>query len=347
VRYKIAIILVVVFFLNQGRSQDIHFSQFNESPLTLNPAYAGMYSGDYRFVMNFKEQWAVIKNSYKTYAASFDCTLLKNSKGLKSTGIGLNFFQDIAGTSKTKTTRIDLDISQTVYLTSESDLTLGVGFSYMDMSANYLQLLWATQWDGQEFDEGLPTIESFTFLSKKAPDISGGLLYRKFDINGYPLELGFSVYHFLRPEVGMVLLPQGGYDVIPLKFAFHGNKEFNFSRNGNWGGHALGFATLQRTAKEVNTGFLLRRDFGMVSQYTGFYRNLNIYLGALYRWGDAIVIMSKVLYKGAYSLGLSYDINISPLAAATRYRGGFEISLSYNGLFTNDPVATPKTLKAF
>lgn len=331
----------------RGKAQDIHFSQFNEAPMVLNPAYAGMYSGDYRFILNFKEQWAVIKNSYKTYAGSFDCTILKNSKGLKSTGIGLNFFQDIAGTSKTKTTRIDLNLSQTVYLTSESDLTLGVGFSYMDMSANYMQLLWATQWDGQEFDQSMPSIESFTFLSKKAPDISAGLLYRKFDINGQPFEAGFSMYHLLRPEVGVVLLPQGGYDVIPYKYALHANKEFNFSRNSNWGGQALGFATLQRTAKEINFGFLLRRDLGMVSQLTGYYRNVNLYFGGFYRWGDAVVIMSKILYKGAYSLGISYDINVSNLVAASRYRGGFEFSLSYNGLFNNDPIATPKTLKVY
>ena len=30
-------------------SQDIHFSQFNLSPLNLNPAMTGAFKGDYRF----------------------------------------------------------------------------------------------------------------------------------------------------------------------------------------------------------------------------------------------------------------------------------------------------------
>ena len=83
----------------------------------------------------------------------------------------------------------------------------------------------------------------------------------------------------------------------------------------------------------------------MVSQYTGYYRNVNLYLGAFYRVGDAVVVMSKILVKGAYGIGLSYDFNISPLVSASRYKGGFELSLSYSGLFKDYPVTSPKTLR--
>lgn len=338
---KFKYLLILLSFAFNANSQDIHFSQFNEAPMLLNPANTGMYSGDYRAILNFKEQWANIKNGYKTYAGQADFTLFKNNLGLKSTGIGISFFQDIAGTSKTKTSRVDLNMSQTVYLNTESDLTLGVGASYMDISANYMGLLWGSQWNGQEFDGVTGSGENFTGLGRKALDLSAGLLYRNFDVNGHPLEVGVSAYHLTQPEVGIIDL----IDNIPYRFTLHANKEFNFKRNDYWGAVLSGFGTMQRQAKEINVGFLIRRDFGMVSQYTGYYRNVNFYLGAFYRVGDAIVVMSKILIKGAYSIGLSYDINTSPLVSASRYKGGFELSLSYSGLFNDYPVTSPKTLR--
>jgi type IX secretion system PorP/SprF family membrane protein len=337
---KLRALHIMFFFAFCAKSQDIHFSQFNEAPMLLNPANAGMYSGDYRAILNFKEQWSSINNGYKTYAAQTDFTLLKNNLGLKATGIGLSIFQDIAGSSRTKTSRADLNLSQTVYLNTQSDLTLGVGVSYMDISANYIALLWGSQWSGKEFNGSAQSGESFTGLGKKGFDLSTGLLYRNFDIDGHPLEIGFSTMHLTQPKVGIIDLA----DNIPYKFTLHANKEFNFKNNDYWGAVLTGFSSIQRKAKEVNIGFLIRRDFGMISKYTGYYRNVNFYFGAFYRMGDAVVVMSKILVKGSYGIGLSCDFNVSPLVSASRYKGGFELSLYYSGLFRDYPVTSPKRL---
>lgn len=338
---RLRLLYILFFVAFYAKSQDIHFSQFNEAPMLLNPANTGMYSGDYRAILNFKEQWSSIKNGYKTYAAQTDFIVLKNNLDIKSTGVGLSFFQDIAGSSRTKTTRVDINLSQTVYLNTSSDLTLGVGASYLDISANYVGLLWGSQWNGIEFDETTGSGEAFNGMGKKGFDFSAGLLYRNFDIDGHPLEIGFSAFHLTQPKVGIIELT----DNIPYEFRLHANKEIDFKNNDNWGAVFTGFVANQRTAREYNVGFLIRRDFGMVSKYTGYYKNVNYYLGAFYRVGDAVVIMSKILIKGAYSIGVSYDFNVSPLVAASRYRGGFELSLSYNGLFREYVVTSPKTLR--
>jgi hypothetical protein len=39
------------------------------------------------------------------------------------------------------------------------------------------------------------------------------------------------------------------------------------------------------------------------------------------------------LYTHHLSIGLSYDVNISKLTTASQFRGGFELSLSYIGLW--------------
>jgi len=52
---KSCFIAVLLFALMQVRGQDIHFSQYNMSPLNLNPAFTGSFDGDYRAGGNIPE----------------------------------------------------------------------------------------------------------------------------------------------------------------------------------------------------------------------------------------------------------------------------------------------------
>ncbi len=335
---KYLFILFLILGLGNVRSQDIHFSQFTENPLLLSPAYAGMYEGNYRFSLNYKNQWATIGNVYETYAASADFIIFKNYMGLKSTGLGFSAFQDQAGSSKTKTTRVDLDLSQTVYLSDNSDLTLGIGLSYLDMSANYVGLNWGSQYNGVDFDQRAASGESFVGYAEKAFDLSAGLLYRVFDDDLYPLEIGLSAFHLARPKLNVV----GVDGVIPVKVSLNASKEFNFPNNRNLGYKFLVFAAMQKRAREIVVGGLFRKDLGMVSKYTGYYNNINVYAGAYYRIGDAIIPVVKVTVHKKITVGVSYDLTLSKLSQASLFRGGPEFALSYIGPFRPIAVISPK-----
>jgi hypothetical protein len=50
--------------------------------------------------------------------------------------------------------------------------------------------------------------------------------------------------------------------------------------------------------------------------------------GLLYRWDDAIIPVIQ-LELSKFTVGASYDVNISKLAVASQARGGFELTLSY------------------
>ncbi|HEY8915865.1 MAG TPA: type IX secretion system membrane protein PorP/SprF, partial [Chitinophaga sp.] len=53
--------LVLLFAALQGTAQDLHFSQFFNSPLTTNPANTGFIpDGNYRVGINYRNQWASI-----------------------------------------------------------------------------------------------------------------------------------------------------------------------------------------------------------------------------------------------------------------------------------------------
>ena len=95
--------LMIVFGMLIGSNifgqQDVHFSQFYASPLTLNPANAGIFDGDLRMTANYRSQWGTVSKAYSTMAASVDMPVLKKLKG-GMFGFGINFFKDQAGDSK-------------------------------------------------------------------------------------------------------------------------------------------------------------------------------------------------------------------------------------------------------
>ena len=49
------------------RAQDPAFSQFFASPLTLNPALTGKFSGVVRVAGNYRDQWPQINNASVSY----------------------------------------------------------------------------------------------------------------------------------------------------------------------------------------------------------------------------------------------------------------------------------------
>ena len=74
--------------------QDVHFSQYYLSPLTLNPANTGNYKGDYRLFGNYRSQWRDIDKAYNTFSAGGDFNMYP--KNLNFSG-GLYFLNDKSG----------------------------------------------------------------------------------------------------------------------------------------------------------------------------------------------------------------------------------------------------------
>jgi hypothetical protein len=62
-------------------------------------------------------------------------------------------------------------------------------------------------------------------------------------------------------------------------------------------------------------------------------------LGGFYRTKDAYILVANMDYR-SFNVGVSYDINLSKLVAATNNRGGFEISVIY--IFKKPVIFTAK-----
>ena len=66
----------LLFFVPNIQAQDIHFSQFFQAPLLVNPSLTGVFNGDQRAIVQYRNQWDEFA-PYTTYSFSIDGGLFK------------------------------------------------------------------------------------------------------------------------------------------------------------------------------------------------------------------------------------------------------------------------------
>src|SRR2546430_11006548 len=81
--------------------QDLHFSQFFNSPLTANPANTGFIpDADYRIGANYRNQYsAVMTVPYKTMSIFGDAQVFRNRIDNGWVGLGGVILRDVAGSA--------------------------------------------------------------------------------------------------------------------------------------------------------------------------------------------------------------------------------------------------------
>jgi type IX secretion system PorP/SprF family membrane protein len=315
------IVLKILFplffgFIFQINAQDIHFSQFANSPLNLNPANTGLSLCDYRFVANHRNQWQSITVPFRTLSASFDH---KIKLLFGNFGVGVLLNSDKAGDSDFGTTQIGFNGAFHKVLGSDSIVFFSIGFgtNYNQKSLNYDALYFGNQFIGDKYDENQSSDELFSNTKISYFDLNLGVNLTFKIKKKTPINLGFAYSHANNTKQSF----EFDKDVIlDRRFSATISSDFKV-------GKALNF---QPNILIMGQGKYRNYVFG------GLFKNRvedksieNIYFGAWYRWKDAIVPQVSIDYK-KFILGISYDINISDLRIASNYRGGLEISLIYN-----------------
>lgn len=313
------------------KAQDWHFSQFDASPLMVNPGAAGSYQGDYRGNLNYKSQWASISNPYKSMAASFDMPALRNYNGYKLTGLGLYIMRDKAGKSGYGFTQANLNISQSIAVTKFQEISLGLSFGYGQVSANLNGLRWDNQYNGYEYDGALPTGEGLFFPKSNYFDISAGLLFRFFSTDLNETQFGISASHLNRPW--QATLSDVNSDVLRMKFIVHGKSDIPLGQSPGTFIIPTFYIASQSASTEIMAGTSVKTTLGMKSLYTGYQSNSYVHIGGYYRYKDALIAYAAYEWQSMLKLGMSYDINFSLLTPASSSRGGLEISLTWLGNF--------------
>jgi type IX secretion system PorP/SprF family membrane protein len=328
---KFSVFLFALFFsANKIFAQDIHFSQFNENPMHINPAYTGMFDGLFRVTMNYRSQWASMGHPYTTAAAAFDMPLLY-AKNRAYMGIGAFLYRDQAGDSKFGTFQGLLSVSGIVPISDYSKLSAGIQGGYSQRSATIADLQWENQYVNGTYDPTASPNEGNLLTSYPYADLSGGVAYQIRNTAGnldgkdvFELNMGASAFHFNQPHEKF---HSGGAARMQMRYVFHAQMRYDI-KGTKWSLRPSGYFMAQGGAHEILFGALMRYRIKNGTKITNFYSESGVGFGVHYRWKDAII--PQIYYDlGDIFIGLSYDVNISKYAAASKYNGGFEVTLRY------------------
>lgn len=333
--FKISsLVLFAGFMAFKAGAQDLHFSQATETPLLINPANTGFYNGYIRAIANYRNQWQSMGKAFQTMNISVDAGLFKSKRRKSFLGLGLVIFQDQAGAARFRKTNALINISGLVKVSKNSVLSAGICGGAVGTNADYSKLTFASQFDGNQIDAELPTGESVIYRSFTTTDLGAGIAYEfgkvKTDQDHddvMKVKLGAAAYHLNRPKQEF----SAGADYrLPIRWVGSVNSVIDFE-DTRFSVTPTFIYMRQGKASQYLTGSYFKVRLATATKVTGEKTQNSFGLGLFYRSKDAL-IPQMCVDLGDYSFGLSYDVNISGYKAASRYMGGFEISLRYNKL---------------
>lgn len=325
----ILILLILMLMVNGLFSQDIHFSQFWNSPINLNPAHTGQFEGDYRLVMNNKNQWLSFANAYSTFTGSVDAGfenfLIKNTKS----GIGLQMNNDIAGDGRLSTNQFLLSASFSGYLNPEKTLNISIGFNagYTYNAVNFENFRFGSQYQFDRYDPDADHYETWQYDRVDYFSYNTGFNISFVVDTGFNISFGAAAFNLNQPGKSF---SENADFYLPIRYAYNIQSEYHI-KDDLWIEPYFLFMHQQKY-KEILAGGLLRFDYNPLT-FRSFY------MGALFRASDAGIFLIGAEYQNV-KLSISYDVNVSKLTRISRGRGGIEFSLIY--IFMKPvPFATP------
>lgn len=322
----------VLTFVGSTKAQDVHFSQYFSSPLTLNPALTGLVQNDLRLAVNYRSQWSSVStNPYETGSITFDMATMKGKlNNGDALGVGLMILYDKSGLGALTNTSVGLSVAYHKSFGFEKRNTLSGGIQGVLVSKriDFNKLTFEDQFNP---GSGLPeymTGEQLLNADLNYPDFNAGLMYTGKISEFATAYMGFSYYHLTQPVETFLKKTTGSTD-HKISSRLTGYLGGSFILNENIVLYASGLYQQQAKSTEVVLGSAV--GFVLNPGYDPEYMKSTIfYLGGWFRYGDAAAPY-VALECGKFLFGLSYDVNISSFTPATNGNGAYEFSLIFNG----------------
>ncbi|HEY0262141.1 MAG TPA: PorP/SprF family type IX secretion system membrane protein [Chitinophagales bacterium] len=313
-------------------AQDIHYSQFFNSPLTLNPALTGLTKGRVRVGAIYRNQWfSGINNGssgfgnspYQTPSVFVDAPI--KIKEYDIVGVGGMFLYDKAGAGSLGTFQI---IASGSYIKSlgvkhNHQLSVGLQIGWTQLKISQADLQFANQFD-----------QNNQFQGSIASNV--GL---KPNTNYANINIGLLYYGRFSKMLSMYV---GGafYNAASMKYNLEANNEKRdlYYRGNAQVGFDVAFGKYhilpsvlfmqQSTADQLNIGLGFGYDFSEKTTLTlGLYVRGNDITNK-YNQADAVIPYFAAEFT-SYKIAVSYDATVSKFKAAGAGVGALEISFIY------------------
>jgi type IX secretion system PorP/SprF family membrane protein len=327
---------LLVFFIPWSiNAQDIHFSQFSYSPTNLNPALTGIFRGNVRVNAGYRSQWQAVPVDYETFTLGADLKLPNRnpeSNGFWAAGATFNF--DQAGYSNLQLINFNLNGSYTQKLTPHAFMTAGLQLGLTGRSFGIDGLLFDQNYDRNTStgNANLDNGEDFPATNNTFGDVGVGLNLRLQDFGNCEivndlskrnyLDVGIGVFHVNRPNQAF---QDSDEELLPIRLSpyilgnllVHDNADVFANANFQFQGpyREWLFSLGGRVYFDKTPGNQIS-----VAASCGYRFNNEL--------GDVVFPALEIQVDRIYGI-FTYDINVSEFNAATRWRGGPEITFRY------------------
>lgn len=325
------IILCFCFFytIKTTKAQDVHFTQNYATPLFVNPAFAGVMPGDVRASVVYRNQWASVvpDNPFRTIYASADVAF----NGFRQNdrfSTGIMFYNDKAGTVSLNTNFLNLALAYNVNVGNNSFASFGFTGGAAQRTLDVTNAQFGNQYNGYEYSQEVAPEVLATNRKILLTVGAGGMVFiaPKPNTNFWA---GMGVYNLNGAKNSFL---DNGRQKEMLKFSAHAGGSLAVSKTFNVVPSA--YFLKQGKHAQVQAGALARfilfhdRRSGMEKAFNaGAFLRVANGLNGLFS-PDAVSIVAKLDYN-EFTVGVSYDITVSPLASANNNKGGAEIALTY------------------
>lgn len=320
-------------------AQDAHFSQFYNASTFNNPAFIGAFQGSMRGSVIYRGQWSSIldNNAFRTVAGNFDTKLKVSASDYMA--FGLNVMNDQSGVANYNIFRSHLGASyqkkinggRRRYSHNQNDQFVNAGFQIGAGQHRFDQNIWfSNQYNsttGQVDNNANSGEPVFNRSSNMYLDINAGLLWYAILGDNKSLYAGGSLLHANAPALRF-RQNQSFSEVIKWRWVAQIGAELPFSDQMS----ILPAVIYQKQGPSQMT------VFGANLRYNNRdWREVALRMGSWLRVANRLekgqnvdaLIFSAILETEKLHYGLSYDINVSKLQAASNFRGAFELSVTY------------------
>ncbi len=323
-------ILFLVLSLMTGislQAQDLHFSQFFNSPLSTNPANTGFIpDADYRIGANYRNQWSTVMTApYKTISVFGDAQFFRDRLDNGWLGLGALVLNDQAGSGSLTSTKIYGSLAYHQMLGLSSLVSAGFNIGWANKRINQSKLKFPDQFDGKFFDSNMPTIVSLANNNVSYLDVHAGMNYAYFPDENVYINAGYSIQHVNRPKEtffndnttdGRIPMRHTGFVNAILKL----NDRVIVNPNA--------YFSMKAKARELVVGINANYNLSESGEK-------QLLGGVYYRLGDAIVPMVGVQINKV-QFTFSYDVTMSGLRNYNGYRGASEFSIIKKGFYPDN-----------
>ena len=319
-----------------AEAQDLHYSQFFNNPLTVNPANTGFIpDADYRLGASYRNQYSsILAEPYKTISIYGDAQVLRSKIENGWLGLGGFILSDVAGSGGLRSTKVYGSIAYHQMLGNASLLTAGFNLGWANKRIDQSKLKFPDQFDGKFFDGNVSTSVVLANSNVSYFDMQVGMNYAYFPNENVYVNAGYSIHHVNHPQETF-FTDNSDSSAISMRHIGFINALLKVDDrviiNPNI------YYTTQAKASEFMLG--LNANYNLSGQGG----DQQLIAGIYYRGGDAFIPMVGFELKNV-RFTFSYDVTTSSLKNFNNMLGASEFNVTKKGFYNQSSGDTHQVL---